>query len=36
MDVTVIVSQLDASKKAIDKMAKQMADRLEAIQLGRK
>ncbi len=36
MDVTAMVSALDASKKAIDKMAQQLADRLEALQRGEK
>ncbi|MGD0231125.1 MAG: DUF3313 domain-containing protein [Syntrophorhabdales bacterium] len=34
MDVTVMVSEIDASKKAIDKVTQQIGDRLEEIQLG--
>ena len=34
MDVTVLASGTDASKKAIDKMAQQLADRLQKMQRG--
>jgi hypothetical protein len=36
MDLTVLASGADASKKAIDKMAQQLADRLAKMQLGEK